>query len=239
MFNRINELALESNQGRSSCTRVAQSNPPPEVGEQQNVLSTPNSSSIKLQPPPPPVPALRIVKRSRLIPRMSTSTTATNNSRRTSSVPAVPAAIIPISGSTVRQSPPKLGPRIGKKTLDVPKSVMEAKRTDPASSFRNMPVAGNGPRRVLIPEGPKFNPNSDQARSFSTVSGPRRVAVAKPTIERAPRLTKPDASGLKQPGTYTSIPKPVSREAGSRLPAPQGSKQRLGVLPGLQGRRFT
>ena len=74
--------------------------------------------------------------------------------------------------------------------------------------------------------------------------------MAKPTnpvIERAPRLTKPDAqaiSGLKQPGKYatvgaTSIPKPVSREAGSRLPAPQGSKQRLGVLPGLQGRRFT
>lgn len=79
------------------------------------------------------------------------------------------------------------------------------------------------------------------------------MAVARPTnpeVERAPRLTKPVAqatSGLKQPGKYatvgaTSIPKPVSREAGSKLPAPQGGKQRLGVPPGLQGlsgRRFT
>jgi hypothetical protein len=249
MLNRINEPALESDPEGS----VAQSIPSPAVKEPQ-ILSTPNSSSLSLQRPPPPVPALRIVKRSRLIPRMSMST---NNSRRTSSVPAVP--IIPISRSTVRQSPPELGTRlIGKKTHDVPKPVKEIKKTDPMSSFSNGPVTGNGPRRVLIPEDPKpnliFNPRAvDQARSFSTINGPRRVAVAKPTnpvVERAPRVTKPvpqATSALKQPGKYatvgaTSIPKPVSREAGSRLPAPPGSKQRSGVLPGLQGlsgRRFT
>lgn len=249
--------ALDSGQGGSRFpghgARVVQSIPSAEVKE-PNILSTPNSSS-SLQPPLPPVPALRIVKRSRLIPRMSTSTTGGHNSRRTSSVPAVPTAIIPISRSTMRQSPPELGSRlIGKKSLDVPK---EAKGTDPMSSFSNAPVPGNGPRRVLMPEGPKSSSISntravDQARSFSTVSGPRRVAVAKPTnsvVERAPRSTKPvvpATSGLKQPGRYatvgaTSIPKPVSREAGSRLPGPQGGKQRLGVVPGLQGlaRRFT
>lgn len=250
MLNRIK--ALEPDQEGS----VAQSIPSPAVKEPQ-ILSTPNSSGLSLQRPPPPVPALRIVKRSRLIPRMSTSTTATNTSRRTSSVPAVP--IVPVSRSTVRQSPPELGTRlIGKKTHDVPKPVKEVKKTDPMSSFSNGPVTGNGPRRVLIPEDPKpnliSNPRTvDQARSFSTINGPRRVAVAKPTnpvVERAPRVTKPVAqatSALKQPGKYatlgaTSIPKPVSREAGSRLPAPPGSKQRLGVLPGsqgLSGRRFT
>jgi len=234
-FNRINEVVT------GPATRIVKAISPSGVKE-PNVLSTPNSSSLSLQAPPPPVPALRIVKRTKVIPRMSSSTETTNGYRRKSSVPDV--AIVTIPRSTLRQSPPELGSRlIGKKHDDEPQPIKEVKRTNPLSSFNTGPTPGDGPRRVLISEGPKFNPSTrtvKQARSLLTDSGPRRVVTTNPVIERVTKPILQASSRLKQPGKHamvgaTSIPKPITRAPGSRLPAAQGSRQRLGVFPGRTG----
>lgn len=131
-------------------------------------------------------------------------------------------------------------------------------------------ITGDGPRRVLLSEGPKLislaNSShavpADQAKATLAVNGPRRIAVNtvvgaadKPTAAAIkPVVPSQSSTGLRQPvkysaiGTSSAIPKPVTRMAGSRLPAPAPgpSKSRLGVstaasVParGLQGRRAT
>lgn len=131
-------------------------------------------------------------------------------------------------------------------------------------------TTGDGPRRVLLSEGPKLislaNSNhgvpADPAKASLTANGPRRIAVntivgvtEKPAAVIKLVVPSQSSTGLRQPvkynaiGTSSAIPKPVSRIAGSRLPAPAigPSKSRFGVstattsVParGLQGRRAT
>jgi hypothetical protein len=103
-----------------------------------------------------------------------------------------------------------------------PFEVSQSQRTDKA----NFPasLASNGPRRVLISEGPKLNfaRTSEQVKPSST-SGPRRVAMTVPSIMEKASSAKPPSvqpiSGLRQPLKKIGIVKPVQRTAGSRLPA--------------------
>lgn len=130
-------------------------------------------------------------------------------------------------------------------------------------------MTGDGPRRVLLSEGPKLislaNSShavpADQAKASLAVNGPRRIAANtvvgaadKPIAAIKAMVPSQSSTGLRQPvkysaiGTSSAIPKPVTRMAGSRLPAPAlgPSKSRLGVstaasVPGrgMQGRRAT
>lgn len=106
----------------------------------------------------------------------------------------------------------------------------------------------DGPRRVLVSEGPKVS----SLKSTSGI-GARRVSVNGPEGVPPPsKPTMPAGSGLKAPVKYatvgpaalSAIPKPVSsRSAGSKIPAPSASgssKQRNGVSAegGAQSKSF-
>ncbi|KAF8973594.1 hypothetical protein BDZ97DRAFT_1775886 [Flammula alnicola] len=242
--------------------KIASGSPRSSVDEKElSILSTPSSSS-GLQHPPRPVPALRIVKRSKVLSRrLSTATTTTKNFSNTSSVSTV---IEPVARTKTNPSLPSSPIISDSKRADAPQPVRAVKRTA-APSFSNATLSGDGPRRVLISEGPKLNyisgsrvaAHPEQAKPSSAVSGPRRVAVAptdvveKPTVLAKPVLVVQAGAGLKQPvryatvGPVSAIPKPVSRTAGSRLPAPVTSKARFGVPAagapgkGLLSRRVT
>jgi len=198
--------------------------------------STPSSSALHH---PVPIPALKIVKRSQTLTRPIVTT----SSRRTSSISATHA----MNSRLNAPSSPVTITTTADKQSDVSRTW--SKRTNPTQSYTTGPVlGGDGPRRVLISEGPKFTSNAssrtsaqlEQAKPSYAISGPRRVVVPP---ERGPNMVaKPPAqssSGLKQPVKYatigptTAIPKPIARAAGSKLPAPA----RFGGAKEIPGRR--
>ena len=183
-------------------------------------MSTPPTSFVdKSQCLPPQIPALRIVKRSKAINQQKPGLTTKDGPPQDTliplgcRVPPVTEASAPSESSLTK---------ITKKGR--PSEVSQSQRTDKA----NFPVslAPNGPRRVLISEGPKLNfaRTSEQVKPSSSTSGPRRVAMTVPStiMERASSAKPPPVqpiSGLRQPLKKTSVVKPVQRTAGSRLPA--------------------
>ena len=185
------------------------------VADNSRPLSIPNPFAETPRQPPPQIPALRIVKRSKTITQQKPNV-STNEG-------LAPDALIPI-GSRIPITETFMSSSLAK---DHPPEVSQVGRTDKA----HLPpsLGSNGPRRVLISEGPKLNParasaNLEQVKASSTF-GPRRVAMAVPPtiVERALSSAKPpvqSSSGLRQPVKYgTNVVKPVQRTAGSRLPA--------------------
>lgn len=219
---------------REVSTLVSNESLPTKVEKRTSALSTPSTSSA-LQYPPRPVPALKIVKRSQIF---SQSNVPANSSRRKSSVTVPP---LPTLRTNLRSTSPEMASTStinGNKPADGLQSGRGVSRVVPVQVALNPPTNGNGPRRVLISEGPKLNSRTmGQVEQPKTTNGPRRIAVA----EKAPTVTaKPAAqanSGLRQPQKYSTvgpssaIPKPIPRAAGSKLPAP--SKARFGVPAGL------
>jgi hypothetical protein len=204
-------------------------------------MSTPSSTANNLRYPPPQIPALRIVKRSKTTTQLKPSIMTKDDPLQNALMPVdshvTPVAEAPASSSLTT---------ITKK--DRPSENSQVRRTNKA----HLPpsLMSNGPRRVLISEGPKLNsaPNAraqEQGKPSSTC-GPRRVAMIIPStvVERTSSSTRPPvqpSSGLRQPVKYgTSVVKPV-RTAGSRLPT---ITKRTGVSSGdsgeiLLGRRVT
>ena len=192
--------------------------PLPLAEDSSRPMSTPPTSFVdKTRYLPPQIPALRIVKRSKAInqqkPCIMTKDDLTQD------------ALIPFGCRVppVTEAPSSSFTKITKKGR--PSEVSQFQRTDKA----NFPpsLASNGPRRVLISEGPKLNlaRTSEQVKPSST-SGPRRVAMNVPStvMERASSSARPPppvqpSSGLRQPIKRTGVVKPVQRTAGSRLPA--------------------
>ncbi|KAF8807765.1 hypothetical protein BYT27DRAFT_7256319 [Phlegmacium glaucopus] len=200
--------------------------PLPLMADNSRPLSTPSSSADNSRHPLHQIPALRIVKRSKTITQQKQSIT------KDALIPValrepVTEASMPSSLATI--------------TKGHPSEVSQVQRTDKA--HLPPPLASNGPRRVLISEGPKLNsaPNTRASANLEQVKhsnypGPRRVATAvPPTIERASSSTRPPiqpSSGLRQPVKYgTSVVKPVQRTAGSRLPA---ITRRIGAASGVE-----
>ncbi|KDR85387.1 hypothetical protein GALMADRAFT_218479 [Galerina marginata CBS 339.88] len=226
----------------------------------KSLLSTPRFSSV-LQHPPRQVPALKIVKRSRLVAQSNSNVATTTNSRRSSIVPGTRAST---SRTDMRSSPEAASTSTinGNKQVDG-QLARGLKKVVPVQPSVSASTSGDGPRRVLISEGPKLNSVSnsrtalDHTKSSSTITGPRRIMVAAPVVEKAPSvIAKPTAqasSGLKQPVKYatagpsSAIPKPIARAAGTKLPGPPSSTARFGVptsgligsTKGLLGRRVT
>jgi hypothetical protein len=182
--------------------------PLPLAVDSSRPMTTPPTSFVdKPRYLPPQIPALRIVKRSKTIkPGLMTKDGPPQDE------------LIPLGS---RVPPVKEAPALSS-LKGRPSAVFQ--RTDKA----NFPpsLASNGPRRVLISEGPKLNiaRTSEQVKPSST-SGPRRVAVNVPptVMERASSSARPPpvqpSSGLRQPVKRTGVVKPVQRTAGSRLPA--------------------
>ena len=206
--------------------------PLPLVADCSRPTSTP---SYNPRHPPPQIPALRIVKRSKTI-QQKPSIIIKDSSPQD--------ALMPVGSRvpSIAEAPASL--TMIKK--DGASEISQVRRTDKA----HLPpsLASNGPRRVLISEGPKLNsaPNarvSEQGKPSSTC-GPRRVAMIVPptVVERTLSSARPPvqlSSGLRQPVKYgTSAVKPVQRTAGSRLPA---ITRRIGGASGdiLGSRRVT
>ena len=178
-------------------------------------MSTPPTSSVdKPRYLPPQIPALRIVKRSKTI---KPCLMAKDGPPRDELIPL--GCRVPPVTETTASSASSLT-KITKKGR--PSEVFQ--RADKA----NFPPShvSNGPRRVLISEGPKLNNlarTSEQVKS-SSISGPRRIVMTVPStvMERASSSAIPPvqpSSGLRQPVKRTGVVKPVQRTAGSRLPA--------------------
>jgi len=213
-----------------------------------DIVSTPSPLSPVIPQAPPPVPALKIVKRSKTLlqPKsiLARATSGPSGSKRTSIVTAEqnPTSRVPPRSSPDSTSPINLND-------DLPRQSSMTRRVAPVPTFSSASQTGDGPRRVLASEGPKLNPTqrtqvkADQGKSTTaSASGPRRVALAPEDTSTSGRSALPASSGLRQPVKYatvgpasaSAIPKPVSRNTGSRLPAPSTSGiQRFGVLSGL------
>ncbi|KAF9477533.1 hypothetical protein BDN70DRAFT_994905 [Pholiota conissans] len=238
----------------------------PVVEKEFNVLSTP-SSSYSFRNPLNPVPALKIVKRSKILSRrlsvavngpsvtVSTSNSTSNVSRRTSGVSSInslPVKAPPTRARIAPSLPPSPAVNSGKKGSAPQLTATNPKKTAAPAFSNRSALSGDGPRRVLISEGPKFNSTSNARTAIGhseptkppvAGNGPRRIMINSVVnvVEKPIAITKPAAplhvsTGLKQPTKYntvgaSSIPKPVSRMAGSRLPAPtsDSSKSRFGV----------
>ena len=187
--------------------------PLPLVVDSSRPMSTPISLVDKPRYLPPQIPALRIVKRSKTTnqqkPGLMTKDGPTQD------------ALIPLG---CRVSPITEAPALTMITKKGrPSEVSQFQRTDKAHFPPSL--ASNGPRRVLISEGPKVNlaRTSEQVKPPSAC-GPRRVAMAVPStvMEGASSSARPPvqpSSGLRQPVKRTGVVKPVQRTAGSRLPA--------------------
>ncbi|KJA25800.1 hypothetical protein HYPSUDRAFT_199499 [Hypholoma sublateritium FD-334 SS-4] len=224
------------------------------------ILSTPSTPNLLLQHPPMAVPALKIVKRSKVLSRRvstaanaipavsaSTSTSLTTPSRRISTISP---AVLPAGRAKLTATGPPSPANSGHRDRRVvhPTVIPATKKsTTPPISH----TTGDGPRRVLLSEGPKLislsNSNhgvpADPAKASLTVNGPRRIAVntvggvtEKPAAVIKPVVPSQSSTGLRQPVKYnaigsSAIPKPVARTVGSRLPAPAPGpgKSRFGV----------
>ncbi|KAF8203029.1 hypothetical protein BJ912DRAFT_1138159 [Pholiota molesta] len=204
---------------------------------------------------------LRLTKRSRTAFNAELFLfTPTSSEASASSKDIVRPKILPsVSSPTVNSS----------RDVDAPQLVTaHPTKRSAVSSFANPSLSGDGPRRVLVSEGPKLNSlsrtstfgHSEPTKASLAANGPRRVVVnsVANVVDKPVGVVKPVAAsqvstGLKPPVKYNTIgpssciPKPVSRTAGSRLPAPTSIKSRFGVptvaastsTKGLLGRRVT
>jgi len=187
--------------------------PLPLAVDSSRPMSTPPTSFVD-KPPylPPQIPALRIVKRSKTI---KPGLMAKDGPPRDELIP-LGCRVPPVTEAPASSASSSLT-KMGR-----PSEVFQ--RADKA----NFPPSNvsNGPRRVLISEGPKLNlaRTSEQVKP-SSISGPRRVVMTVPStvMERASSSARPPpvqpSSGLRQPVKRTGVVKPVQRTAGSRLPA--------------------
>ena len=164
----------------------------------------------------PQIPALRIVKRSKTVnqkPGLTTKDGPLQDALIPLGCRVPPVTEAPASSSFTMIT--KKGP---------PSEISQFQGTDRAHFPPSL--APDGPRRVLISEGPKLNlaRTSEQLKPSNTC-GPRRVAMTVPltVVERASSSARPPpaqaSSGLRQPVKRTGVVKPVQRTAGSRLPA--------------------
>ena len=186
--------------------------PLPLAVDNSRPMSTPPTSFVdKSRYHPPQIPALRIVKRSKTINQQKPGFMAKDGPPQD--------ALIPFG---CRVSPVVEAPASSLTKKSRPSEVSQFQRADKASFPPSLP--SNGPRRVLISEGPKLNlaRTSEQVKPSST-SGPRRVAMTVPStvMEMGSSSAKgvQPSSGLRQPVKRTGVVKPVQRSAGSRLPA--------------------
>ena len=191
--------------------------PLPLVIDSSHPMSTPTSFVDKPRYLPPQIPALRIVKRSKTINQQKLGLMTEDGPPQDALIPlgcrVPPVTEAPASSSLTM---------ITKKGR--PSEVSQFQKTDKAHFPPSL--ASNGPRRVLISEGPKLNlkRTSEQVKPPSAC-GPRRVAMVVPStvMGRASSSARPSpvqpSSGLRQPVKRTGVVKPVQRTAGSRLPA--------------------
>jgi hypothetical protein len=204
-------LACDTKANQATFVQSHVSNPPlPLVVDGSRPMSTPTSFVDKPRYLPPQIPALRIVKRSKTINQQKPGLMTKDGPPQDALIPLgcrVPVTEVPASSSLTT---------ITKKGR--PSEVSQFQRTDKAHFPPSL--ASNGPRRVLISEGPKLNlaRTSESAKTC----GPRRIAMTVPStvMERASSSASVQpSSGLRQPVKRTGVVKPVQRTAGSRLPA--------------------
>ena len=190
--------------------------PLPLAVDSSRPMSTPPTSFVgKPRYLPPQIPALRIVKRSKTT---KPGLMAKDGPPRDELIP-LGCRVPPVTEAPASSASSSLT-KITKKGR--PSEVFQ--RADKA----NFPPSNvsNGPRRVLISDGPKLNlaRTSEQVKP-SSISGPRRVVMSVPStvMESASSSARPPpvqpSSGLRQPVKRTGVVKPVQRTAGSRLPA--------------------
>ncbi len=229
---------------------------PMPLSSSEHTVSTPNSRPTT-SAPPRPVAALKVIKRAKTVDQAKVAGSRTNpgGSRRTSSVTTVnvPASQVPAQSSLEKIS-----------------SILTCKVTENSQGSGRIrrvvnkgPVvpsgsqSGDGPRRVLVNDGPKLKPplnTKGQTNSTQVIlGGPRRIPASESgNTTRPPRSTlnivnpaRCATIGTLAAGS-TAIPRPVNRNSGSKIPAPSGGKQRFGVQiepggpnKGLLGRRAT
>ena len=190
-------------------------NPPlPLVVDGSRLMSTPTSFVDKPRYLPPQIPALRIVKRSKTLKQQKPGLMTKDGPPQD--------ALIPL-GCRVPHVPPVIEAPASSSLTTItekgrPSEASQFQRTDKAHFPPSL--ASNGPRRVLISEGPKLN----LARTSESVKtcGPRRIAMTVPStvMERgSSSASVQPSSGLRQPVKRTGVVKPVQHTAGSRLPA--------------------
>ena len=191
--------------------------PLPLVVDSSRPMSTPTSFVDNPRYLPPQIPALRIVKRSKTINQQKPGLMTKDGPPQDRLIP-LGCRVPPVTAAPALSSLTA----IAKKGR--PSEVSQFQTTDKAHF--PPPLESNGPRRVLISEGPKLNlaRTTEQVKPSSTC-GPRRVAITVPStvMERASSSARPPPvqpiSGLRQPVKRIGVVKPVQRTAGSRLPA--------------------
>jgi hypothetical protein len=194
--------------------------PLPLVADGSRPMSTPTSCVDNLRYLPPQIPALKIVKRSKTINQQKPGLMTKDGPPRDGLIP-LGCRVPPVTEASASSSLTT----IAKKGR--PSDVSQSQRTDIKAHLPPSLVL-NGPRRVLISEGPKLNlaRTSEQVK-LSSICGPRRVAMTVPStvMEKASSSARlpVQPSGLRQPVKRTGVVKPavkpVQRTAGSRLPA--------------------
>lgn len=175
-------------------------------------MSIPRSFIDKPQHPPPQIAAHRIIERSKTITRQKPSMPTKDSPQDT--LIAIGSCVPPVA-----EAPASSSFTVIKKGYPFETSKVRTDKSHLSSS-----LGSNGPRRVLISEGPKLNlaavRTSEQGKHSST-RGPRRVPMTVPStvmqkISSSARPPVQPSNGLQKP--RTNVVKPVQRTAGSRLP---------------------
>jgi len=190
--------------------RTPSNSPPLPLVNNARPNSTSSSFVENPRRPPPQIPALRIIKRSKTI---------TQRNSGINIVEGPPQDALISVGSRVPVTEAPASSSLATITKKGNPSEVQVQRTD--KTHLPPSLASNGPRRVLISEGPRLNLAANAKASEQVKpSGPRRVAMA--VMERASSPTRPPVQpsrGLRQPVKYGISVKPVQRTVGSRLPA--------------------
>ncbi|KAH9486577.1 hypothetical protein JR316_0000642 [Psilocybe cubensis] len=208
------------------------------------LLATPSSSST-LQQPPRAVPALKIVKRSKLLVSSQINTTSSTTQIRRTSIVADPP---PLASKNPSKSPSTklMVSRNDSAQNDGLLSIRGLKRISSSQPTKSVPSTSDGPRRIPISGGSKLTSGRTAVSidpQNSSNNGPRRILVpvaavsstAKPLPILASKSAVQSYSGLKQPNKYgtvgstSSIPKPAPRTASSHLPGRTTNKTRSGL----------
>ena len=228
---------------------------PSPIETASNTVSTPNTRPTALAPPRP-VAALKVIKRAKIVDQAKVAGSRINpgGSRRTSSVTTIN---VPASQVPAQSSPEKVSSLTCKVTENSQGSGRVRRVVNKGPVVPSGSQSGDGPRRVLVNDGPKLKPplnTKGQTNSTQvTLGGPRRIPASESgNTARPPRSTlnivnpaRCATIGSLAAGS-TAIPRPVNRNSGSKIPAPSGGKQRFGVQiepggpnKGLLGRRAT
>ncbi|KAF8640698.1 hypothetical protein AX17_000354 [Amanita inopinata Kibby_2008] len=202
----------------------------------QRRLSVPFATPSRLPTivPPPAIQALRIVK------RMKVHHTATKSLGNVTSVcPSIAqeaprAQALPVGGRKSIGSTGIAPPLIKPVRLVSPVAPPSSSAKPTASSSTRTAIAGSGPRRVPIAEGPPGTAANNPAQASIPLSnfGPRRIPMnntisATSTITTTTSTSKLPTIGtsLKQPtrpakSGLSGLPRPAGTATTSRLPAP-------------------